>query len=114
MSDVTLRLTVAHHGDNEFYDLGEITHEVPPEALWEALKAEPDVTDCDDHERCYVVDRVTDQGIEDDREVTEERAAALLGRDLEQALKAARLDLAEVYDGLGSHTRAAQLREAAA
>lgn len=119
MSDETmgLRLTLAHHDDNEFYDLGEIVHEVSPQALWDTLAADP-ATECchaedSHHDMCFLVDQVLHNGVGDSREVTVEQAKTLLGRDPMEAFRDARHDLATVYASIGSLERAVELHDLA-
>lgn len=118
-----LRVVVAHHADNEFYDLGrlmsaaggamldwngaviaDVTHEVPPAALFAAITdAECERVDgrstCE--HMCVMLDaRDANGDIIADKEITAADADRLLDGEFEQRLEAARGNLAAYYDSV--------------
>lgn len=82
-------VTACHHTDNAFYQLGLVEHEVTPEQLFAAIPNEPPHA-CSDASICWMLDRYTDGDLVDDREVSEEQAAALLGQDIQALLEVGR------------------------
>jgi hypothetical protein len=115
-----LRVTVAHHVDNEFYDLArvmptsggamidwngaliaDVTHEVPPAILFEAIEDAPcpKVDGCSTHpEMCVILDACNANGdVIDDREISIEDANRLLDGEFAKRLAAARGNLAVYY-----------------
>lgn len=81
-------LTACHHTDDVFYELGVVRHEVTPAQLLAAVPNEPP-HDCQapDVTICWMLDFHDENGdLVDNREVTAEQAAALLGADLEALL----------------------------
>lgn len=101
MTDYHLILTEAHHGDDEFYDLGPVPTEVPPKDLWERLPTEPPHV-CADEGVCWLVDLWTEEGNIDSREVDEATARQLFPGDFDQARRDARAGLTRIYRHLGS------------
>lgn len=84
--EVSLQITDGDHEANAFWNLGYVTHEVPPRVLFAAL---PDAG-CGVDGRpahtghCYIADLVDGNGdIVDDREITEELAQTLLDEPIE-------------------------------
>lgn len=115
-----LTITVAHHDDNEFYNLArvmptsggamldwngaivpDVTHEVPPAALFKAVTDAPcEVIDgrssCE--HMCVMLDACGPDGdILTDKEITVEDADRLLDGQFEQRLEVARGNLAAYY-----------------
>lgn len=117
-----LVVTVAHHGDNEFYMLGrimpvagggvlswnaqvidDVTHEVAPATLFDALPDQPCERDhsgrstCPDF--CIIIDGCTASGdVVADKEIDGDIADALLDGQFAQRLDAARGHLREHYE----------------
>lgn len=93
-----LVLTVCHHLDQEFYDLGRLEFEIPTDVAFQGLPSEPP-HDCDTAAVCLMVDYWAneDAGISDDREITPAIADALLNGEYGVRLQAARDDLAAYY-----------------
>lgn len=102
-----LQVTDCDHGANAFWTLdNDVKHEVPAEALFEAL---PDGS-CgwDDEGRsihtdhCYMVDLVDEEGsVVTDKEVTEEAAQSLLDEPIPVLRDRFRAMLWEVYGATG-------------
>lgn len=87
----SLRLTVADHVDDRFYNLGLLPVEGPPEAVFARIPDHGHVHDCDHADACLVVDLLTDGwSIRDDREVSPEIAEQLFGRSVSDAHEDAR------------------------
>lgn len=116
-----LEITLAHHGDNEFYMLGrimpetgggvlswnaevvrDVTHEVPPAALFGAINDHPCERAPDGKstcaEFCIVLDACTENGdVFDDKEIDVETADRLLDGEFVARLASARGNLVEHY-----------------
>lgn len=115
-----LQITVAHHVDNEFYTLArimpssggamldwnaalvaDVTHEVPPAALYSAVResscATVDGRSSCEH-MCVLLDACNEQGdVLDNKEIAIEDADWLLDGQFAERLRAARNDLADFY-----------------
>lgn len=117
-----LEVTVAHHGDNEFYMLGrimpesggavltwnaavvrDVAHEVPPPALFDALPHQPCARDeqgrstC--QEWCIMLDACDKNGdVIDDKEIDAETADLLLDGEFSRRLTTARGELSAHYE----------------
>lgn len=115
-----LEVTVAHHDDNEFYMLGrvmpeagggvlswnaavvaDVTHEVPPAALFAALVDQPCVVGgpatCPTF--CITLDACTESGDTiTDKEIDVETADTLLDGEFTRRLAVARDELAGHYE----------------
>lgn len=100
-----LMLTACHHGDQEFYELGLVEHEVPAEKLLAMLPADT-VHDCGPNDVCFVVDAMDDQDdIVADRNVSADLARKLLDQNLDEALAESQQRLNDIYRSLGSAKR---------
>lgn len=78
-----LQITEANHADDRFYTLGGILVDSKRERDAELAKIPAFDHDCAGDDRCYILDILERDGfsVADDREISAETAAILLGTD---------------------------------
>lgn len=92
-----LVLTVAHHGDQEFYEIGRVPLEVPAEVFLQRLPVKDH--DCGHEDMCLILDYWESEaaGISDDCEIDVELANVLFDGQFDRLLQEAQEDLASFY-----------------